>query len=892
MKAVEIFPKEGFRNTSIPPRRRHFPVIIALAIAIFGFFLAAAYAQTPDSANAIVGKYDDDYCLQCHGDTGMQASNGRSVFVNHNELESSIHAGVSCQECHSQEDANFEDVPHFKQYSKVNCDKCHPRESTVWMEYFYKMLEKKGEKNIPDCVECHGTHGMQKKMPMEIVCDRCHQQIADEYRQSYHFQKYKEDTRNYPICITCHDPHFKSKKEVMSEIEYKQEIVDICSRCHQKDIETYIHSRHFHELEAGNPKAPVCTSCHEKHDIRKPSNPDSRVSALHISDVCNGCHPGHKESLHRAPGTDPSLISCATCHTGHQTDMASINQAIFKEGGIFNRCNFCHSSERHAKENLAHGKIMVIGDKGEEANCTHCHIYHWNMPGTNGEEVKRKRTECVNCHAKENREYKISIHGKAHAQGIDQAPYCTDCHGEKNIKKVSEQFTPEGVINLCSKCHTDRDLMLKFQINPYVVEGYKDTYHGKMFEMGNVGMKFAVCTNCHGSHTILPPDDPASSVNRQHIVETCKQCHPRANDRFVSYLVHPKKPSSADLAYGRELAAEDTSLVGKENQQNEPARDVRKRTQFSHVNKAVAGAMTLLLVSVLGIFGFHTILWFRKGIRGRLVIRGTYYRRIDGFHRFLHILVNISFLTLAFTGLPQSYARTGLAKWMFQHIMSLETAQMLHYIAAAITGFYFLAHVIFLILRVRKVGFKAMVTGPNTLIVRKKDFLDLIAHVKWFFGRGPHPQFDRWTYWEKFDYYAVFWGVIVIGLSGLIRLKEEFFGSLFGGGLITLADTIHKEEALLATAFIFIVHFFNTHLRAEKFPMDISVYTGRISAKEFKKERPLEYQRLKESGELDKYRVKPRSIVGYIIAYWWGGITLGTGMFLLALILIGQFTAR
>jgi len=864
---------------------------LALTAVAVGMLVGAAHAQAPAVGTDTVGTYSNDYCNQCHGDKDLQASDGRSVAVDQPQLYASVHRNVSCQECHSQTKADFENVPHFGQYVPVNCDRCHPRESNVWMEYFYKMLEKKGETDIPSCVECHGTHGMQKTLSMEIICDRCHQDIADQYRQSFHYQKYKEDTRKYPICITCHDPHFKSKKQVMSEIEYKQEIVDICSRCHQRDIETYIHSRHFHELEGGNSKAPVCTSCHERHDIRKPSDADSRVSALQISDVCNSCHPGHKESLHRSPGMDPSLISCATCHTGHQTDMASINQAIFKEGGIFNRCNFCHSSERHAKENLAHGRIMTIGEKGEEANCTRCHIYHWKMPGVNGEEVKRRRTECLNCHAKENREYKNSIHGKAHAEGIAQAPYCTDCHGEKDIKKTTEQFTAEGVIDLCSRCHTDRDMMLKFQINPYVVEGYKDTYHGKMFEMGNVGMKFAVCTNCHGSHSILPPDDPESSVNRQHIVETCKQCHPRANDRFVSYLVHPKKPSSADLAYGRELAAEDTTLVGM-TEIGEASKDIRQRTRFSRVNKMVAGAMTLLLVSVLGVFGLHTILWFRKGIRGRLVIRGTYYRRIDGFHRFLHVLVNISFLTLAFTGLPQSYAHTGLAKWMFQHIMSLETAQTLHYIAAIITAFYFMAHVLYLILHLRKVGLKAMFTGPNTLVVRKKDFQDLIAHVKWFFGKGTHPQFDRWTYWEKFDYYAVFWGVIVIGLSGLIRLKEEFFGSLLGGGLITLADTIHKEEALLATAFIFIVHFFNTHLRAEKFPMDISVYTGSIPAKEFKEERPLEYQRLKASGELEKYLVKPRTIVGYIVAYWWGGITLGMGLFLLALILIGQFTAR
>jgi len=858
-------------------------VLISLAFAVV-FAGGAAWGQPP-SNNQKQPQYDNDFCMTCHSDAELTSEAGHSVGVNEKILKGSPHKNLACVECHNQPGADFESFPHFAEYKPVDCESCHRPEAMIYMEYFYKMLEKKGTKEIPGCKECHGEHEVKKQMGMKIVCERCHQQEADAYRKSYHFKKYQEDTRHYPICTTCHDPHFKAKKSTMSPVEYKQEIVDVCSQCHQKDIETYIHSRHFHEMEAGNPQAPVCTSCHEKHDIRKPTDPDSRVNALSISNVCNNCHPGHKESLHRTKNVDPALISCASCHTGHQTDMASIDQAIFKEGGIFNRCNYCHSNERHTKENLAHGKIMMMDKNGGEANCTRCHIYHWNLPGLDPDSVKHRRTECVNCHAKENREYKKSIHGIARAKGITEAPTCTNCHGENDIKKTSQQFTPEGVIKLCSSCHQDKELMLKFQINPYVVEGYKDTYHGKMFEMGNVGMTFAVCTNCHGSHSILPPDDPESSVNRQHIVETCKQCHPRANDKFVSYLVHSKKPSEAELAHGRELAQAEDTLKGRSG-------NAADRSQYNQVNRFVAGAMTLLLFSVLGIFGFHTVLWFQRGIRGRFVIHGVYYRRFDRFHRFLHILVNLSFLTLAFTGLPQSYAHTNLAKWLFQNVMPLETAQLLHYIAAVVTGFYFLAHLIFLAIKVKKIGWRRMLTGPNTLVPRWKDFTDFAAHIKWFLKKGEHPKFDRWTYWEKFDYFAVFWGVLVIGFTGLLRVNEEFFGSLLGGGVISLAETIHKEEALLATAFIFVVHFFNTHLRAEKFPMDISIYTGRVEEKEFKEERPLEWARLEKSGELKNFQVKSLGIAGHIFAYFWGIITLLTGLFLLALIIIGQFTAH
>ena len=97
---------------------------------------------------------------------------------------------------------------------------------------------------------------------------------------------------------------------------------------------------------------------------------------------------------------------------------------------------------------------------------------------------------------------------------------------------------------------------------------------------------------------------------------------------------------------------------------------------------------------------------------------------------------------------------------------------------------------------------------------------------KWFFGKGPRPQFDRWTYWEKFDYFAVFWGVFAIGLSGLIMWFPEFFSRFMPGWMINVALIVHSDEALLAAGFIFTVHFFNTHFRLEKFPMDTVIFSG------------------------------------------------------------------
>ena len=149
------------------------------------------------------------------------------------------------------------------------------------------------------------------------------------------------------------------------------------------------------------------------------------------------------------------------------------------------------------------------------------------------------------------------------------------------------------------------------------------------------------------------------------------------------------------------------------------------------------------------------------------------------------------------------------------------------------------------------------VFGPDSMLPRWKDVLDFIGQIKWFLGRGPRPRFDRWTYWEKFDYWAVFWGVSIIGASGLVLWFPEVFAAALPGWVFNVATVVHSDEALLATGFIFTIHFFHTHLRPGKFPMDDVIFTGRISLEEMQDERPEEYERLLASGELEGLRTEP-----------------------------------
>jgi len=141
--------------------------------------------------------------------------------------------------------------------------------------------------------------------------------------------------------------------------------------------------------------------------------------------------------------------------------------------------------------------------------------------------------------------------------------------------------------------------------------------------------------------------------------------------------------------------------------------------------------------------------------------------------------------------------------------------------------------------------------GNTTMVGNWKDVKDLIAHLKYFVGLGPKPHFERYAYWEKFDYWAVFWGMMVIGFSGYAMWFAPFFARFLPGWALNAALVIHSEEGLLAILFIFSIHFVNTHLRPGSFPMDMVIFTGVESEHEFKHKRPLEFARMLSEGKLD-----------------------------------------
>jgi cytochrome b subunit of formate dehydrogenase len=253
--------------------------------------------------------------------------------------------------------------------------------------------------------------------------------------------------------------------------------------------------------------------------------------------------------------------------------------------------------------------------------------------------------------------------------------------------------------------------------------------------------------------------------------------------------------------------------------------------------------------------------------------------RFTSRERLMHAVMVVSFLTLAVTGLTLKFSFTPWASKISHLLGGFQVAGNIHRTAAVIMFSNFFFHLWNLTqLKKEKYGsWKKLIFGENSMIPGPKDGREFIATMKWFLGAGPRPQYGRWTYWEKFDYFAVFWGVFVIGSTGLTLWFPVFFTRFLPGWTINLATIIHSDEALLATGFIFTVHFFNTHLRPEKFPMDTTVFTGHMKISELKRDKPSEYEMLVADGKLEENLAEPHPeiVVKMIRAFAWCALSVG-----------------
>ncbi|MGE5492474.1 MAG: cytochrome C [Actinomycetota bacterium] len=614
--------------------------------------------------------------------------------------------------------------------------------------------------------------------------------------------------------------------------------------------------------------------------------------------TCLTCHDGKKGKLQAADkhtlapvkkaGLEKGVhakVQCVACHT----DIVDAKENHQKAAGVAKpECATCHEQlwEKAKQDPKGKERLEVVVKNVEaykksfharpdrdnpdraKATCADCHATHdFNVPkqGTPERDQWRltiPKTCGEKCHDEQLEDYESSAHGQL-TMGKDdpKGAVCVDCHTTHEITSASaESFKLKNVL-ACGDCHKEE------------LHSYRDTYHGQVNRLGYTYT--AKCADCHGSHGIKKTDDPESKVNPKNRLKTCQQCH---ND---------KKP-------GMVVATAGFATFGP----HANGHDFKKYPEMWIASKF----MEALLIGVFAFFWLHCGLWYYREWKERqagksvphvktseMELGQKYVKRFAWGWRIAHLVFALVTMTLVLTGTTALYADSVWAPKVAAAVGGPRILGIIHRTAAVLFVGIFMIHFVYVMQRLlRSKTFRWF--GPDSLIPNWKDFTDCWAMFKWFLGKGERPNFDRWAYFEKFDYWAVFWGVNIIGWSGLMLAFPHVTATYLPGWVFNVGTLVHGEEAFLAAVFLFTVHFFNNHFRPDKLPPpDVVMFTGSLPLEEFKRDHPAHYQRLVASGELEKYLVDAPSRPLRLGSIALGLVLIAAGFTLLTLVAIGFF---
>jgi len=533
--------------------------------------------------------------------------------------------------------------------------------------------------------------------------------------------------------------------------------------------------------------------------------------------TCVDCHTTNHDLTKILPASDPkSTISrsniaetCGRCHG---------DKSIMRGSGISDRPFLSYRESVHAKA-LAQGNISA-------AVCTDCHNSHDILPAADPRSPIAKvniPATCSKCHESESAEFMQSVHGQAVTRGVSRSPVCTDCHGIHGISSPVEQATANATTavatDTCAGCHEGVALTREFGVAGGRVSSYKDSYHGLASEFGSKVV--ANCASCHGVHNILPSSDPKSMISANNLPQTCGQCHIGAGVNFASGKIH----LSSELV--ATAAAEDAGLIG---------------------TRIVRWIYIPLIVLVIGGMALHNgLIWFRKAAakkrRERQIVRLSVNQRVQ------HWLLLTSFIALVLSGFALQYPDSWLASLLGG---SENLRRIIHRVAAVImlvVGAYHLAYLV-----MAKEGRLWL----NDMLVRGKDFRDVLGNFQYYLGSSKaKPKIARFGYAEKAEYWAVVWGTIIMGLTGLMIWFKLGIFAFLPRWTIDIALAIHFYEAVLATLAIIVWHFYHVIFDPDVYPVNFAFLDGRVSEEQYREEHELAYEESQKAGEEQAGREEP-----------------------------------
>ncbi len=534
-----------------------------------------------------------------------------------------------------------------------------------------------------------------------------------------------------------------------------------------------------------------CLECHGMKDLTV-TNAVGRVRLLFTDEAML------KGSSHRTN-------SCVDCHRDlrfaweHPDDNHVVEPV---------NCAACHERPSATAGAGVHGVALREGTISA-ATCKDCHGRHDVQRHTSPDSptyFTRVAAMCGQCHINEAEELQSSVHGSAAARGRRDAPTCIDCHAEHQTEDLRKASSLKIAGQVCGRCHASERLNTSIRATRRQVGTFLESYHGLAAQGGST--RAANCASCHGWHKILASSDPRSTIHRDNLSKTCGQCHPGAGLNFSQGRIHVDYASTGELG-----------LV---------------------VNGWVRRIYLVLIVGVIGLLGLHNgVAWFQK-VRAAFRAPGRTVVRMDDSQRRQHLVLLTSFILLALTGFALRFPDSWLS-WVFG---SEDTRRWLHRVAGVVllvVGFW---HVFYVMMRAEgRRLFLDMLPGFQ-------DWRDIKANVRNLAGvDAKKARFGRFGYPEKLEYWAVVWGSIIMGATGLMIWFKIDVTRFLPRWFIDVAVTVHYYEAILACLAIIVWHFYHVMFDPEVYPSNWAWLDGRVTPEWQKHEHPLEEQSAEPGGK-------------------------------------------
>lgn len=534
--------------------------------------------------------------------------------------------------------------------------------------------------------------------------------------------------------------------------------------------------------------------------------------ALRNSD-CLECHSDKTLSHTNSAGKEISLFveagklaasahptnTCASCHADLTDQHPDDNVAAQPVD-----CRRCHERQSDNYAASVHGRAVKNGDVGA-ARCKDCHDSHEvlspKLP-TSPLHFARQAETCGACHEPEAVDYAASVHGKALAAGVRDAPTCTGCHTEHQIESLGAESARKISADVCGRCHASERLNTKYNLPGDRVKTFFDSYHGLAGAYGST--LAANCASCHGHHKILPSTDRNSTIHQSHLVATCGKCHPGANEQFALSKIH------VDLS-GELRQADDVGI---------------------QINWWVRKIYLVLIIGTIGGMFAHNFLLLVKKVKAHLRSAGRPILRMNLAQRWQHAVLALSFIALALTGFALKWPDSWLAKVLGSHEPFRRWSHRIAGVVLLLVGLY---HLIYLV--VSKDGRKLVID----FLPVKKDLADIVGTGRWLVGlRKEKPQVGRFGYAEKMEYWAVIWGTIIMGVTGLVVWFKMEVTQWLPRWAVEVALTIHYYEAILACLAIIVWHFYHVMFDPDVYPLNLSCWDGKVSVHWHEEEHGLE----------------------------------------------------